>query len=399
LRWELDSSSAFLLPASNHVPADDLIVIAEAFHGQGTVLAVEPLGNGNVNDTFLVRSRAGCSVMQRINSAVFQEPQRVIENLAVLSRHVQARLTAIPPAHELLVQRRWEQPRLISTNPEQPWYCCRQGGVWRCISHVPDAISVDVIEDAAQARELGLGLGLFHLLISDLPVSSLADTLEGFHITPRYLDAYHRALVQTQAGPSAATDHCMAFIRDREGMVAVLEQAKARGELPLRPIHGDPKINNVMLDRTTGEAVALIDLDTVKPGLVHYDLGDCLRSGCNPLGEETSNLDGVRFELNLAEAILQGYFSVAGSMLTEAEVNLIPDAARLISFELGLRFFTDYLNGSTYFKADHPEHNLQRALVQFTLTASIEQQLEPLRTMVQQLAKRSTAGVEAEARH
>lgn len=389
-QWERERSSSSLLPES----ARDLIAIAEAFHGQGAVLAVEPLGSGNVNDTFLVRSQSGCSVLQRINSAVFQEPQRVIENLAVLSRHVQARLTAVPAAHPVLLQRRWEQPRLISASATQPWHCCKEGGVWRCISHVPNAVSLDVIEHPDQARELGLGLGLFHLLISDLPVSTLADTLEGFHITPRYLEAYHRALVHTQVEPSAATDHCMAFIREREAMVGVLEQAKARGELPLRPIHGDPKINNVMLDRVSGEAVALIDLDTVKPGLVHYDLGDCLRSGCNPLGEETSELEGVRFELSLAEAILQGYFSVAGSMLTKAEVELIPDAARLISFELGLRFFTDYLNGSTYFKASHREHNLQRAMVQFALTASIEQQLDALRAMVQRLAERHGAAAQ-----
>ena len=148
----------------------------------------------------------------------------------------------------------------------------------------------------------------------------------------------------------------------------------------------DPKINNVMLDRSSGKAVALIDLDTVKPGLVHYDIGDCLRSCCNPLGEETTDLSGVVFDLPLAEAILEGYLAEAGSLLTAQEVALLPDAARLISFELGLRFFTDHLNGNVYFKARHPEHNLQRALVQFRLTASIEAQMAPLRSLVQRLA-------------
>jgi Ser/Thr protein kinase RdoA (MazF antagonist) len=178
----------------------------------------------------------------------------------------------------------------------------------------------------------------------------------------------------------------MAFIREREVLCDLLERAKQRGELPLRPIHGDPKINNVLLDRHTGEAVALIDLDTVKPGLVHYDIGDCLRSCCNPLGEETDAIDAVHFDLNLAEAVLEGYLGVAGRFLTEAELRYIPDAAQLISFELGLRFFSDYLQGNTYFKANHPDHNLQRALVQFQLTASIESQMPALRHLVERHA-------------
>jgi Ser/Thr protein kinase RdoA (MazF antagonist) len=142
----------------------------------------------------------------------------------------------------------------------------------------------------------------------------------------------------------------------------------------------------VLLDRHTGEAVALIDLDTVKPGLVHYDIGDCLRSCCNPLGEETDAIDAVHFDLNLAEAVLEGYLGVAGRFLTEAELRYIPDAAQLISFELGLRFFSDYLQGNTYFKANHPDHNLQRALVQFQLTASIESQMPALRHLVERHA-------------
>lgn len=246
---------------------------------------------------------------------------------------------------------------------------------------------MEVIENRTQARELGEGLGLFHHLISDLPVEQLADTLEGFHVTPRYLEAYHRALVHTQVPADAQTATCMAFIREREGFAAVLEQARARGELPLRPIHGDPKINNVMLDRRDGRAVALIDLDTVKPGLVHYDIGDCLRSCCNRLGEETRDLQAVAFDLDLAAAILEGYFAVARDFLSAAEVRYIPDAARLISFELGLRFFTDHLNGNTYFRTDRPDHNLERALVQFQLTASLEAQLPQLRTLVEELAR------------
>ena len=369
----------------------ELIAIAEAFHGRGSVRSVTPLGNGNVNDTYLVHTQSEPTVLQRLNTRVFNQPLLVLQNLQVLGEHIQQKLES-SERHPLLSGRRWHLPQLVYTlDQQQPWHCCEAGEIWRTITYVPDADCVDVVAGPAQARELGIGLGLFHQLISDLPPAALADTLEGFHITPLYLDAYHKALVSTQQQPCEGSERCIAFIREREQLCDLLERAKQRGELPVRPIHGDPKINNVLLDRESGQAVALIDLDTVKPGLVHYDIGDCLRSCCNRLGEETLEFDAVRFDLELAEAILEGYLGVAGSFLSDAELRYIPDAARLISFELGLRFFSDYLCGSTYFKADRPRHNLDRALVQFALTASIEAQLPALRQLVERLAAQPIA--------
>ena len=363
----------------------ELIAIAEAFHGGGSVHAVQPLGNGNVNDTFLVQSVDGPSVLQRINTQVFTEPQLVIQNLQVLGEHIERKLQE-GGAHPLLQQRRWQLPQVVCTKKEgKAWHCCTAGGVWRTITYVPDSHCVDVVEGADQARELGLGLGLFHLLISDLAPSALADTLEGFHITPGYLRQYHRALVRTGVEACSAAQDCIRFIREREAMAAILEDAKATGELMLRPIHGDPKINNVMLDQSSGRAVALVDLDTVKPGLIHYDIGDCLRSCCNRLGEETEQVEAVHFDLDLAAAMLEGYLGVAGDVLSAADLRYIADSARLISFELGLRFFSDYLSGDTYFRARHAKHNLQRARVQFQLTASIEAQERPLRRLVEEL--------------
>lgn len=361
-----------------------LQAVADQFALAGPLSTIAPLGSGLVNDTYLVEAGGQRYVLQRLNTAVFQQPELVMRNLQVLNRHVRRRLRQPP-----LPGRRWELPQLVPSRAAEPWHHCPQGGFWRMLTYVADAHCVEVIADRRQAHELGWGLGMFHQLISDLPVAELADTLEGFHITPGYLEAYHRALVHTTMPASPLAQDCLSFIGEREGIVGLLEDAKARGELPLRPIHGDPKINNMLLDSQSGAAVALIDLDTVKPGLVHYDIGDCLRSCCNRLGEETEAFDQVRFDLDLAAAVLEGYLAMAGPVLTADERRAIPDAARLISFELGLRFFTDYLNGSTYFRARHPDHNLHRAVVQFRLTASIEQQEPQLRALVAQLGSRS----------
>ncbi|MFZ9167981.1 phosphotransferase enzyme family protein [Vulcanococcus sp.] len=365
-------------------PDSQVLAVAEAFHGPGAIEAIDPLGNGNVNDTYLLRTGGASYVLQRLNTAVFSKPEQVMENLRVLGEHVQPKLQeeSRQPG-----SRRWELPQVIGPRAgTELWHCCSEGGFWRCTSYIENACSIDRIEQSQQAKQVGAGLGRFHRLIHDIPCDQLQDTLEGFHVTPLYLEQYHQALVRTTVKPSEATDACIGFIRERESFCAVLEQAKARGELLERPIHGDPKCNNVMLDLSSGEAIALIDLDTVKPGLIHYDIGDGLRSCCNPAGEECEDLEQVVFSLDLARAMLEGYLAEAHGFITPWDLHYIPAAARLISFELGLRFFTDHLNGNVYFKADHPTHNLQRALVQFRLTESIEQQLMELEQLVAELS-------------
>ncbi|MEL6881419.1 MAG: aminoglycoside phosphotransferase family protein, partial [Cyanobacteria bacterium J06607_10] len=186
------------------------------------------------------------------------------------------------------------------------------------------------------------------------------------------------------AEQTAQVNYCLAFVAQRREWAHVLEVAKEAGHLPLRPIHGDPKVNNIMLG-TDGKAVSLIDLDTLKPGLVHYDIGDCLRSGCNPLGEETHDWQAVTFDTERAKAMLEGYLSLAKDFLTEQDYRYLYDAIRLIAFELGLRFFTDYLAGNVYFKVNDPDHNLRRSLVQFKLTESIEAQADALKAIIEAL--------------
>jgi Ser/Thr protein kinase RdoA (MazF antagonist) len=154
-------------------------------------------------------------------------------------------------------------------------------------------------------------------------------------------------------------------------------------------MHGDPKVNNFMMDRATGQAVGLVDLDTVKPGLIHYDLGDCLRSAANPWGEETEAWEEVRFDVDLGRALLEGYLSRARTFLTAGDYEFLYDSLRLLAFELGLRFFTDYLEGDVYFKARRREHNLIRALVQLALAGSIEAQEPLLRAIIRELPCRS----------
>ncbi|MDB9306752.1 MULTISPECIES: phosphotransferase enzyme family protein [Cyanophyceae] len=360
----------------------NLIAIAEQFTSQGQVTSIESLGNGNINDTFLVTldsSQRKHFVLQRINTQVFGQPELVMQNMRILTDHVSQKLKQTP------ANRRWEVPRVFLTQDNQDLWKDQNGGCWRAISFVENAQSFDTLPDNSHACEIGYALGMFHNLISDLPPAKLADTLPGFHITPVYLQQYEDILTTTHPQTSPEVNYCLQFVSTRNTFANILEDAKATGKLPLRLMHGDPKINNVLFDTTTQKAVSVIDLDTVKPGLVHYDIGDCLRSGCNPAGEETEDWEKVYFDTDLCQGILQGYLDIAQAFLTENDYTYIYAAIRLITFELGLRFFTDYLAGNVYFKIQHPEHNLARALVQFKLTESIEAQETKIRQIIADL--------------
>jgi Ser/Thr protein kinase RdoA (MazF antagonist) len=369
---------------------NDLITIAQQFQPNGSVVDIQPYGSGNVNSTFLVSlDNQPPFILQRLNTAVFCQPELVMNNICVLSNHVrQQSLNS-----KLLSDRPWLIPEVLLTGDREAYpkgnrqhhWLAEDNSFWRAMSFIANSQSFDTIQDSQHGQEIGYGLGRFHHLINDLPVEKLADTLEGFHITPRYLQHYQQIIASTTFKPSPEINYCLQFISDRPNLSYILETAKASGILKLRTIHGDPKINNIMLDCHTNQAVAMIDLDTVKPGLIHYDIGDCLRSGCNILGEETDNWEQVNFEPELAQAILQGYLTVAQNFLTENDYEYIYDSIRLLAFELGLRFFTDYLAGNVYFKVNHPEHNLARALVQFQLTASIEQQAAVIKTIINDL--------------
>ena len=368
--------------------ASILETIAGLFHPQEQITGISKLGSGNVNDTFLVTLNRSASrqafVMQRLNTDVFDKPELVMRNLLRLGIHVEQRLAQQPPE---LTGRRWEVPKVLPTLDADGHWVEHQGEFWRSITYIGAASTTDVIQDDIHAHELGYCLGMFHHLISDLPTNELADTLENFHITPAYLADFDAVRANAATEMTPRLQEALNFIENRREGIDVLEQACARGELRRRPIHGDPKINNVMIDESTGHAVGLIDLDTVKPGLVHYDIGDCLRSCCNRLGEETREPENVSFDLGLCRSILQGYLAIGRSFLTPDDFRYLPDCIRLIPLELGLRFLTDHLEGDHYFRTDRADHNLDRALVQFALTRSIEQQWSALQDLVRELSQ------------
>ena len=351
-------------------------LIAPKFDVAGCLVTVDPMGDGNVNDTYLAVFRTTFSeerfILQKINKRVFPRPEYIMENMRVITEVAHKRLEEEADTSDRI----WQLPRIIRAKDGSDFVIDGDDEYWRAISHIASAHSYSQVQSIEHAREAGFVLGHFQKVISDVPVDSLHDTLEGFHITPQYLQKFDAALSAPEGEArlkiSVEAGRCRRFVEERREWCSVLEDAKARGELQLRPIHGDPKISNIMIDDATGKGTCIVDLDTVKPGLIHYDFGDCLRSCCNPAGEETQDLSRVVFDTDLCEAIVKGYMAEVKEFLTEADREYLFDAVRLIAFELGLRFFADYIAGDVYFKTRYDGQNLNRARVQFKLTESIE---------------------------
>lgn len=311
--------------------------------------SVQPLGNGLINDTFLVTAQDCRFVLQRINQQVFPEPELITDNLLVLNQHIKGQAA------------RLQMPDILHTMSGGANYYDGVGGCWRAQSFIESTESLEALRGLADAVQVGYALGHFHRVVSHLSPDALHDTLPGFHITPDYLRHYH-----TVVGQGVVQDKFCAEFIDTYQHADVLEAAKQQKLLKIRVIHGDPKLNNFLF-APDGQIVSLIDLDTVKPGLVHYDIGDCLRSCCH-------DMQAHRFDVDICSAILPAYLDEVGDFFTDADYDYLYPAIELLPFELGLRFYTDYLQGNCYFKVSDPLQNLRRAQEQFRLCASIQQQ-------------------------
>ena len=360
--------------------AEALVVSADFAFG-GKVLSATPYGSGHINDTFLVLIEAAPNprrfVLQRINHHVFKQPDLLMENVERVCAYAHAKLRAAgaSDAHRRAL-------RLIPTLKGKSWHVDDAGNRWRCYDFIEGATGHDVVRSAAQAEAAAKAFGAFQALLADLPGGRLHETIPGFHHTPGRYAHFQAALAADTHGRAASAVPEIAFALARAHEVSVVVDALRDGTLPERVTHNDTKLNNVLLDDVTQEGVCVIDLDTVMPGSALYDFGDLVRTSTSPAAEDETDLSKVTMQLPMFEALVRGYLASARGFLTPREKELLPFAGKLITFEIGLRFLTDWLEGDTYFKVKRPSHNLDRTRTQFKLVASIEDQLPAMREIV-----------------
>ncbi len=355
--------------------------ICAQFAVLGDFVGAEPYGSGHINDTQLVTyDQAGLTVryiLQRINHAIFPRPDLLMENICRVTEHLRRQAPAHPSQTTLTV---------IPARDGRPWVRDADGNWFRMYLFIEHARSYDILETPRQAFEAARAFGAFQCHLADLPGPRLHETIANFHHTPSRFQALRQAIAADACGRLAAAQPEVDFILARERDYSLLVDLQAEGRLHERITHNDTKLNNVLLDDADGTGRAVIDLDTVMPGLPHYDFGDMVRTGTSPAAEDERDLSKVTMRFEMFEALLRGYLQGAGAMLSREEIELLPFSGKLITLEIGIRFLTDFLSGDTYFKVHREGHNLDRCRTQIRLAASIEDQMDDMMSLVRSLS-------------
>ena len=356
----------------------DIGAVMRQFAISGEFVAAAPYGTGHINDSYcVVFDRAGAQaryILQRINHHVFNNPVAVMENIQRVTSHLGAQVAGEPDSERRVLT-------LIPACDGRVWHLDAEGNYWRAYRFIESARTYDAVESAEQAHQAARAFGRFQKLLVDLPAPRLHDTIPDFHHTPKRFTALERAIAVDAASRVSLAAREIEFAFARKSITHVLLDAN----LPERVTHNDTKINNVMLDDATGEGICVIDLDTVMLGSTLYDFGDMVRTMTSSASEDECDLSQVTMQFPLFEALARGYLSSAGIFLTDAEKQLLVFSGKLITFEQGIRFLTDYLAGDVYYKVHREGHNLDRCRTQFKLVESIGQQEERMSRLVQSI--------------
>lgn len=335
--------------------------ILSRFPLDGKVLSVEKYGNGHINDTYLTVCEGGHRyILQRINTSIFKDISMLMKNIAAVTEFLGKKVKS---TRETLT--------LIPTE-EGKSFVSEGSGSWRLYEFVEDTICLERPESDEDFYQCAVAFGRFQQYLSDFPAETLGEILPDFHHTPKRYEAFLKAVEEDACCRAKDVREEIAFVKERADFYSVLLDAHKRGELPLRVSHNDTKCNNVLLDSASRQGLCVIDLDTVMPGFSVTDFGDSIRFGASTGAEDEKDLSKVNFHMGLYKAYLKGFLAGCNNALGEKEMMLLPEGAKMMTLECGMRFLTDYLQGDVYFKTAYPEHNLVRFRTQKKLVEGME---------------------------
>lgn len=352
-----------------------------AFDFGGQVVGAVRYGSGHINDTFCVHTQPGedpCRrfILQRISSAAFHHPEQVMANIVGVTSYLGKVIAEAGGDHTR------ETMCVYATKDGKNFYTDPEGGAWRVYPFIEDTKCLQSAETPELFAASARAFGRFQQMLKDYPADTLYETIPRFHDTEDRLAKLKAAVAADAMGRVKDVQAELDFVTAREADCSVALQALRDGKLPLRVTHNDTKLNNVLMDRKSGEGVCVIDLDTVMPGLSINDFGDSIRFGANHCAEDEKDLSKVNFDLSLFEVYTQGFLEGANGALTQAELDYLPWGAKLMTLECGIRFLTDYLEGDHYFRTHREGQNLDRCRTQFKLVADMENQWEAMKAVV-----------------
>ena len=363
--------------------SEDMPILNEvlaAYDFPSTLMGAVRYGQGHINDTFCVICQpqdGDCIrfILQGLSSAAFPHPEELMENMAGITAYLREKIIANggDPLRETLT--------LIQTKDGKDYYTDKNGKVWRLTPFIENTdcwqkATPELFEASARA------FGRFQYMLQGYPAHTLHEPIARFHDTENRFEKFLAALEADKLGRAAQVADEIRFVMDRKADCSVAMQALRDGKLPLRVTHNDTKLNNILIDRLTGEGICVIDLDTTMPGLSINDFGDSIRTGAASAAEDEADLSKVHFLPDMFKAYAAGFIKGTGGALTARELEMLPDGGYIITLEQAIRFLGDYLDGDTYYHTDYPDHNLVRARTQLKLVAEMEACMPELREFV-----------------
>lgn len=367
----------------------DMKRILDNFSFRGELAEIKPFGSGHINSTYIAKyvdeGKVRNYVIQKVNTVVFKNIDDLMSNVFAVTSFLREKIKNNNgnPHRETL--------QYIKTNNDELYFKDDDGACYRVYRFVDNSKCCDSVDSPEIFEKSGVAFGRFQRYLSDFPATTLNETIANFHNTRwRYENEFLTAVNDDLAGRKNTCEDEILFVKERAGELSRLTDLADEGKIPIRVTHNDTKLNNVLFDNDSDEAICVIDLDTVMPGLALYDFGDSIRFGANTCCEDEKDVSKVKIDLDYFKAYAKGFLSEAGESLTQCEIDNLAFSAKLMTFECGMRFLTDYLNGDTYFKTAYPDHNLVRAKNQFALVEDMEKHMTEMENIINELKQQKS---------
>ena len=352
------------------ITREQLNAAVDAFAFAGVCVDISQNTGGNINETVVLTFREKDQdrryILQRINSEIMGKPEELMSNIVRVTAFLKKKIKEVggDPVRETLT--------VIPTKGEEPCFKDEQGDYWRAYDYIDNTVCYEKPDKPEYFYRSALAFGRFQNLLADFPVDTLYETIVGFHDTAKRYRQFCDAVSNDLAGRKHLVEPEIEFLLQREAYTKSFDD---RTDIPFRVTHNDTKLSNVLFDKETGNALCVIDLDTVMPGLSLHDFGDAIRFGASTAAEDEPDLDKVSFDRKMYDLYLKGYLEACGDRLTQREIELLPMGAKVITYEQALRFLADYLNGDIYYRMMRPGQNIDRTRTQLKLLAEMEKMI------------------------